>query len=716
MPTGAGARAKVRLVITRPHEDAERSASVLRALGAEVILEPLLVVMPAAAADLDLTGVQAFLLTSANGARALAAQLASGAAAFALPALCVGDQTMRTAQELGFTNVRSAQGDVVSLAALARDSLKPADGALLHAAGSVQAGDLAELLNGDGFVVRRAVLYETRKARAFSADFLAALDEQQLDGVLFYSPRTAATFATLAGTATIQRCQGGGLGAVKAYCLSPAVAEALAGCTFEAVRVSPHPNQEALFSLVKQDFAALSSLAPPDQGEYSSLSVPRTTARATNHGDRSMSDRPTATDAEASAETPAPQDAAPSSTPAPEDSETNAPVDEPMTAAKGAGKGKGKVIIGGVAVVLVGALAAYASLPWWVNSLPEQVRPMVQKILPAPPQSETKALEAQIAALQNSLGVVKGEVSALQSRVGVLEDGASRPARPESGPESGGVMAETTVPPQAGAGQAGAMIGDVEQRLATLEQMLNGSHGEMVTSLETLQADLEELKSSRASASALLNLSDRVSGLESAVDQAVSRQDRALAFLLAVGQLRAAVEGGRGFDGELKTVAAMAPADLDVAALTDGFAGRAADGVPTLTALQQSFTAMGAKVIRASALPDDETASWWNRTVDRLLTVVTVRRIDGDAVGDGPAAVVSRAEALLKSGSLAEAVRELSALQGGPAEVLGPWLAQAQARLAADRALNELTGSALAGVTASQAPADPAANTSGKEG
>jgi uroporphyrinogen-III synthase len=299
--------------------------------------------------------------------------------------------------------------------------------------------------------------------------------------------------------------------------------------------------------------------------------------------------------------------------------------------------------------------------------------------------------------------------------VGVLEDSASRPALPA--PD---VMAETAPASDqtTGGTEPGqtVLMGDVEQRLAALEQMLHGAHGEMTTALEALQADLDELKSSRASASALLNLSDRVGSLEGAVNQAISRQDRALAFLLAVGQLRAAVEGGRDFDGELKTVAALAPVDLDLTALTAGFAARADDGVPTLTALQQSFTAIGAKVIRASALPDDETASWWNRTVDRLLTVVTIRRIDGDAVGTGPAAVVSRAEALLKTGALAEAISELSTLQGGPADVLAPWLAQAQARLAADTALNELTGSALAAVTASQAPAEIPAETNGKEG
>ncbi len=709
--------AAVRVAITRPVEDAERSAAVLRTKGAEVMLEPLLMVMPAAAVDLDLRGVQAFLLTSANGARALARELLAfplpanpALSPFALPALCVGDQTLRTAESLGFRNGRSAQGDVISLAALARDSLSPQDGALLHAAGSARAGDLAELLASDGFEVRRTVLYETRKATAFSADFLALLDDHALDAVLFYSPRTAATFATLAGTVTIQQSLQG----VCAYCLSPAVAEALAGCAFHAVRVAPQPTQDALFSVLEQDFPALTFSAPAESGGCSVLPVPRTTPSATNHGDRSMSDRPTAPDAKASAETPAPQDLASAAasetpdvsvTPEPEitNGETVAAAD--TTAAPAAGsKGKGKRVVGGLAVVLIAGLGAYASLPWWVGSLPKSVRPTVQKLLPAPSKSETEVLASKIATLRNTLAAVEGKVSALQSRVSVLEQA---PAVTVAAPETPVTAAVSDAAP---AVTATALSGDLDQRLTALEHMLNGNHGAMTKTLEGLRSDLDELKASRATASALLGLSDRVSGLESAVDKAVSRQDRALAFLLAVGQLRAAIEGGRGFEDELRTVQAMAPADLNVTELTAEFSGYATAGVPTLTSLQQSFVPLGAKVIRSTALPE-EGESWWNRTVDRLLTVITIRRIDGEAVGTGPAAVVSRAEALLNSGALAEAVGEMSALTGAAAEVANAWMTQAQARLAADKTLNALTGTALAAVTASQTPAEP-----GKEG
>jgi uroporphyrinogen-III synthase len=424
-----------------------------------------------------------------------------------------------------------------------------------------------------------------------------------------------------------------------------------------------------------------------------------------------MSDRPTAPNAEASAETPAPQDVASSEvsvTPEPELSSAESSGPE-ATAVNGVSDsaatprsgGKGKLIAGGLAVVVIAGLGAYASLPWWVDSLPPSVRPMAQRLLPAPAASATAALETQMTLLRNKLTTVQGEVRALQSRVGVLEQTPKAMPAPASDPST---PANTTAEPA-----PMAMAGKLDQRLSALETMLNGRHGTMVEMVQTLRQDLDELKASRATASALLTLSDRVNGLESAVEKAVSRQDRALAFLLAVGQLRAAIEGGRGFDDELKTVQAMAPADLDVAAQVTGFAGHALSGVPTLTHLQQSFAPLGAQVIRASALPD-ETADWWNRTVDRLLTVITIRRIDGDAVGSGPAAVVSRAEALLNAGSLAEAVAEMSALTGAPAEAASAWMSQAQARLAADKALNALTGTALAALTASQT-AEP-----GKEG
>src|SRR3990170_4070978 len=184
----------LRALITRPRDDAAELADALRQRGVEVGIEPLLVVEPIAGAVLDLAGVQALLLTSANGARAFA-RLSDRRD---LPVFPVGDATAATARGLGFATVESAGGDVRDLARLVKDRLDPAGGALFHAAGSAVAGDLSGLLAAAGFDLRRAAIYEAKPVTGLTAETRAALAGGAFDLVLFFSPRTAATFVRLA--------------------------------------------------------------------------------------------------------------------------------------------------------------------------------------------------------------------------------------------------------------------------------------------------------------------------------------------------------------------------------------------------------------------------------------------------------------------------------------------------------------------------------------
>ena len=244
----------MRAVITRPQEDAERLAVPLRARGFSVLAEPLVTIRPLTGLVLKTDDLPARVLTSANGARALAAVLRdSGQSdAFALPVLAVGEQTGRVAQDLGFRSIATAAGEVHSLAALARATLDPRAGPLLHAAGTHLAGDLAALLAAGGFTVRRERLYEAETAQHFSPPLVAALRDRRVDALFFYSPRTAQTFAALAQ----QDDLGDSCGTVTAYCLSEAVARALSPLTFAALRVAVEPGQEALLAAVDNDLAA----------------------------------------------------------------------------------------------------------------------------------------------------------------------------------------------------------------------------------------------------------------------------------------------------------------------------------------------------------------------------------------------------------------------------------------------------------------------------
>ena len=62
-----------RLLLTRPRQDSLALAEELAGQGVESLIEPMMTIRIDDDARLDLSGAQAVLLTSANGARALAA-------------------------------------------------------------------------------------------------------------------------------------------------------------------------------------------------------------------------------------------------------------------------------------------------------------------------------------------------------------------------------------------------------------------------------------------------------------------------------------------------------------------------------------------------------------------------------------------------------------------------------------------------------------------
>ena len=66
----------MRVLITRPRHDAEAFAALLHARGHTTFIEPLIDIEFRSGPPLDLNGVQAIALTSANGARAAAARTA----------------------------------------------------------------------------------------------------------------------------------------------------------------------------------------------------------------------------------------------------------------------------------------------------------------------------------------------------------------------------------------------------------------------------------------------------------------------------------------------------------------------------------------------------------------------------------------------------------------------------------------------------------------
>lgn len=219
----------LRVAVTRTLPDAERTAARLRAHGAEAVVAPLLTIVPCGY-DTNTEGAQAIIFTSTNGVRAFP----DVRGARDRLVLTVGNATAEAAREAGFSDVRSADGDVNALAALAKRTLDPTGAKLIHIAGDHVAGDLGGALRAAGFQIERRLAYASVAVAELPPPYRGPLDV-----VLFHSPRAAETFVAL-GAPHAERLVAG--------CLSGAVAAAAGKTRWRRIITASHPNEETLIS------------------------------------------------------------------------------------------------------------------------------------------------------------------------------------------------------------------------------------------------------------------------------------------------------------------------------------------------------------------------------------------------------------------------------------------------------------------------------------
>jgi uroporphyrinogen-III synthase len=233
----------VRLLVTRPEPDAERTAAALRARGHEVVIAPLLRIEAIEDAEIGSGPWAAILVTSANAAPAVV-QHERFAELRSLPAFAVGERSAQAMRAAGFADVTSADGKVADLARLVAQRSRPG-APLLYLAGANRSGDLAGDLSAHGFMVRTTVIYRAVAVAVLpraAADALAG----GIDGVLHFSRRSAETYVSAA--------RGAGLlaSALKPihFCLSAQVAEPLAQAGAADIRIAPRPVEAAMIELI----------------------------------------------------------------------------------------------------------------------------------------------------------------------------------------------------------------------------------------------------------------------------------------------------------------------------------------------------------------------------------------------------------------------------------------------------------------------------------
>lgn len=597
------------LLITRPGDDGARLADILRAMGHDPIIEPLLTIRNFGGPAVDLVGVQAILATSANGVRAIAGRSSERA----IPLLAVGDATARAAKEAGFLDVSSAAGDVDALAALVRERLDPAKGPLVHVAGSEVAGDLAGQLGArddqPGFTVRREVLYESEPAYSLSPSTIAAIKEERIDGVLAYSPRTALTLARLIRKARLVRdCR-----RIELLCLSQAVADAANDIPWAQTRIATEPTQEAMLAL----------------------------ARSLN-------------------ETPSPSNSAP------EAAQPDPSGSMPPAVKSNPGFGAFRIVLVTLFVVIVVGIAAFLTQPHW--------RPQLAQYLPFLGADDSAQLR----------------LYALDRRLAALESQAKVPPAPATDPKA-----------QAERAQLQARIEKLESALESIRATAaQGSTAADDTAAREALRQVGERVNSVATDTAV-RIDRLARQIETIEQSAPAREDaeavRNARLVFAIGRLRDAVLSTHSFRIELAALKALSGDDAGLNQALDRLAPHADGGVPTADILRQRFRGLASAIVNAGREPTSD--NWIDRSIARVLSAINIRRTDS-LDGTDVEAIVARAEKALERNDVKQAVTELASLpeiaQGRAAALAKPWLADADAHLAAANALVDLQTRAFA--------------------
>lgn len=228
------------VLVTRPPDQAAATAQALAGMGHRAIIDPVMEIRALTPRHLELGGVGALAVTSANAVHALTGLPA-------LPVFAVGEATADAVAEATGRRPETARGDGGDLARLIAATRSPAAGAVLHLAGAETSQGLARELAAAGFAYRRTVVYEAVPRLELEGEALAALRAGTVEAVLLYSPRSARLWAEKVARAGLAQSVRG----ILAACLSPAVAEALAGLGLAQVRVAATPDGAALLRLLE---------------------------------------------------------------------------------------------------------------------------------------------------------------------------------------------------------------------------------------------------------------------------------------------------------------------------------------------------------------------------------------------------------------------------------------------------------------------------------
>lgn len=312
------------------------------------------------------------------------------------------------------------------------------------------------------------------------------------------------------------------------------------------------------------------------------------------------------------------------------------------------------MVLGGVVAAVIGGGVVFALMP----GAPAPTAPdsaLVERIeaLEARDVTQTDAISAEE---QAALDGLSGEISALSEMIATLD------ARLTQLAEEGIAVV--------GAEDGAAVTAELTQMRAALEEQRAANEAAQAEMAEVAAAARAEIEAAEARAAELQAAAD-------AQATQVARQS-------AIARIVAASETGAPFAEPLSELA-------DLGAEVAGLEAVAQTGIPSLPALQRSFPDAAREGLAAS-VKDTMGDGAGDRLGAFLRAQVGARSLEARE-GDDPDAVLSRAEAALRTGDIAGVLTELQALPEGGQAAMAGWTAQAQTRIEALETLTTLTAS-----------------------
>ncbi|WP_126623161.1 COG4223 family protein [Oceaniglobus ichthyenteri] len=366
------------------------------------------------------------------------------------------------------------------------------------------------------------------------------------------------------------------------------------------------------------------------------------------------------------------------------------PVEQPRIAR---GPGFLTLLIGGA---LAGAIGFFASEYDVFNQGGEDpVAALEARLNDQAAQLEQASAQASDAAATAAAAPTPDDIAALREEIANLPagEGGADPALGDRLSEVetwlDNLSAQVAGLPDQAGGTDEAALSALEDQIATARQDIEAQfaarqqevEAELATIQEQYQTQLAALEQKIDAQSGAI--ADATSAADAARESAAS-ETRRITVRAALIQINAAIDSGEPFIESTSALETAGNVDVPPALLEN-----AETGVATLAELQNSYPP-AARAALGVSIRETSGGGALDRFGAFVRSQTGARSLDARD-GDDPDAVLSRAEAALKSGDVQGALDQLNDLPEAGRDVMADWSARANARLAASAALADLS-------------------------